>query len=604
MVSLYRLKQWNEAYRLGNPVVSDEKYDAEKQKYESAYGKIDLLDISASQEVKLETVAGSLDKIDNFDALINFIEGNEVVYVSPKLDGISITKQNGISLTRGSDGILGNDVSHHFSHINGPDDSDDCRGEVVIKWIDFIKYFEPLGYSHPRNAVAGLFNPNTENSNVGLLSHVVFMPFQKNGVIQSNVAGINHILPVQDIVSDQNVLDVIFESWSKTYPCDGLVISLSNQIEYGDGINPKNKIAYKPKKYCKVGESEVIGVSRQPSAVGRLSPVLQIKPIHLDGATISNVFVDNEAFCKSLGIGVGTKIELIRSGGIIPRLSKVNGIQLTFEKGYVSDLFKRGAKVYDIITDAFGDGTSVNLYEPYIEPHIWKGLDIYLVDLENPQILCRRIDFFLKTFKCKNIGEKTILSIIENFGVKTLEDFLLFNFDSLLDFDGFGSKAVQKIKDSMKRLDSVGESRLMSSVRIFDKLGEEKLKIFLSEGINAKGLGEHAESEIREGMESWNKFKSFFVSTGRKIFNDYDKREISGNVYCHTKCRIPKNIISLLESQGHEVVDSYNKRVTHIVVPSLSETSTKIRKGLTDGASLVLLSSLLPAENNEEQSLF
>ena len=604
MVSLYRLKQWNEAYRIGKPVVSDEKYDLEKEKYESVFGRLNLLDTEASQSIKLDTVAGSLDKIDKEVDLLEFISSCDIVYVSPKLDGISITKQNGLASTRGSDGIEGNDVSHHFSHISNGESNNECRGEVVIKWDDFGKYFEPLGYSHPRNAVAGLFNPATENSNLELLKHVTFVPFQKNGFSQTNIDDINSPISVSDIVSDVNILDTIYESWSKDFPCDGLVISLSKDIKYDGGMNPKNKVAYKPKKYCKVIESEVIEIVRQPSAIGRLSPVLKIIPVNLDGALISSIYVDNEAFCKSLGIGVGSKIELIRSGGIIPRLSKVNGVQLTFERGFLADLFKNGASVYDAVTEAFGDGTSVNLYKPHNEPHKWKGLDIHLLDTNTPEVLCRRIEYFLKTFKCKNIGEKTIAFIIKTFNIKSLEDFLEFDFDSLLDFEGHGTKLVDRMKASMSKLDSVGEARLMSSVRIFDKLGEEKLKIFLSEGISAKGLGEHAEAEISENLHLWEEFKTFFLGTGRKIINDFSKSETTGNVYCHTKCRIPKNVISILENQGHEVVDNYNKRVTHIVVPSLNETSTKIKKGLTDGATLVLLSSLLPSENNQEQSLF
>ena len=72
-----------------------------------------------------------------------------------------------------------------------------------------------------------------------------------------------------------------------------------------------------------VAESKVVDVLWSPSKDGYLKPRVQIEPIKLGGVTIEYATGFNGAFIKDNNIGVGTVVEIIRSGDVIPYIRKV-----------------------------------------------------------------------------------------------------------------------------------------------------------------------------------------------------------------------------------------------------------------------------------------
>lgn len=166
-------------YRDDNPTMTDREYDLlvdELKELETTTGLI--LSGSPTQTVPGEILKEltpvrhtkpmlSADKTKSVDGMLRFANGRPVV-LSWKLDGLTIVlryeggefKQ---AITRGRDGIIGEDVTHTVhTFMNVPmcipcTDKFEVRGEGVISWAHFEKINLSLSepYSHPRNLAAG-----------------------------------------------------------------------------------------------------------------------------------------------------------------------------------------------------------------------------------------------------------------------------------------------------------------------------------------------------------------------------------------------------------------------------------------------------------------
>ena len=110
---------------------------------------------------------------------------------------------------------------------------------------------------------------------------------------------------------------------------DGVVISISNlelQAQMGHSGNkltgnPKGKLAFKFKDEVK--NAIVKDITWQTGRTGNITPVLIFDGIQLEGTTVGRCTAHNLGMIKSNKIGIGTKIEIIKSGKIIPKIHKV-----------------------------------------------------------------------------------------------------------------------------------------------------------------------------------------------------------------------------------------------------------------------------------------
>ena len=70
-------------------------------------------------------------------------------------------------------------------------------------------------------------------------------------------------------------------------------------------------------------ETMVIEVQWSPSKDGYLKPWVRIEPIELNGVTIEYATGFNGSFIEQNKIGIGSVIQIIRSGDVIPHIMKV-----------------------------------------------------------------------------------------------------------------------------------------------------------------------------------------------------------------------------------------------------------------------------------------
>lgn len=70
-------------------------------------------------------------------------------------------------------------------------------------------------------------------------------------------------------------------------------------------------------------EARVVDVIWEPSQQGYVKPKIKIKPVEIGGAKIEYATGHNAAFIFKNKINVGSIIQLIRSGDVIPKVHKV-----------------------------------------------------------------------------------------------------------------------------------------------------------------------------------------------------------------------------------------------------------------------------------------
>lgn len=174
------IKQADTAYfRDDRPTMSDRDYDVAVdplKNLEQDTGVI--LSDSPTQKVPGEILESltevrhtrpmlSADKTKSVDDLVRFAGGRDVV-LSWKMDGLTLVLrydggQLQQAITRGREGIIGEDVTHTVrTFLNVPltvptKEPFEVRGEGVISWENFRKINDNLDepYTHPRNLAAG-----------------------------------------------------------------------------------------------------------------------------------------------------------------------------------------------------------------------------------------------------------------------------------------------------------------------------------------------------------------------------------------------------------------------------------------------------------------
>lgn len=190
---LLKLKKWDAAYAKGKPLVSDDTYDAlrdkaKKLKPKDPYFKLLSTRGAPGEKVKLPTPMMSLDKIRPSD-LSKWVNYKAEYLVSPKLDGLSGKVQykkgkQAAIYTRG-DGEIGRNVTHTAKYVNGvlpclPENIDaEFNGEFIIHRSIFenLKNIlkKDVAYKAPRNFVVGMLN--TKEAVPTLLSQMTFVVY-------------------------------------------------------------------------------------------------------------------------------------------------------------------------------------------------------------------------------------------------------------------------------------------------------------------------------------------------------------------------------------------------------------------------------------------
>jgi NAD-dependent DNA ligase len=312
-------------------------------------------------KIDLPHPMGSLDQVYEGET-IKWIEANgwldETFVISDKQDGTSALNCHGkagelrISYSRGN-GFQGADITRHMKRIKSlPRSLDvmnienhDVRLEVIMAddvFNNMKANAEAEGgrtYKNPRNYVAGRMNasesPDTFYDNVKVIATSVVKPLMSKSeqfrvLAEAGYEVTPYITKKGRELTDEFLIAYLNERRSKSPTAiDGIVIDLDNiaivekLTRKSSSINPISSKKFKVGSEDNVAIATVKEVHWNPSKAGYLKPRVEIDPVDLVGVTITYATGFNAKFIRDNIIGPGAKIQITRSGDVIPFIQKV-----------------------------------------------------------------------------------------------------------------------------------------------------------------------------------------------------------------------------------------------------------------------------------------
>lgn len=295
------------------------------------------------------------------------LDGGEPTWVvEPKFDGlaISVTYEDGRlvrAVTRGN-GRVGDDVTANVRTIRGlpralrrqsPDGSVNAvparvelRGEIYLTYAEFNRINaerEEAGlesFSHPRNLAAGTLKQAAADVAQRGLSIVFYgwgawEPASTQPVTQEALHQQVRAWGLPG-VSEFRLGRGADEVWAAVqtfqrerlqwpFPTDGAVVKLNEvvgQHTLGAGpAAPNWAMAYKfaPES----ATTQVRGIVIQVGRTGVLTPVAELVPVKLGGATISRASLHNREVLRRLDVRIGDSVQVVRAGEVIPAIQTV-----------------------------------------------------------------------------------------------------------------------------------------------------------------------------------------------------------------------------------------------------------------------------------------
>ena len=292
-------------YFSGYPIISDEEYDALVSKWKhQAVGHI---------------VTDGVPHLYKMYSLQKYFEladaPNTTEYVcTPKLDGaaVSLLYVNGhfaLGLTRG-DGNLGRDITLKLESLVPQtipmEGQIQITGEIVL----------PSSVTNARNVAAGLLNVKDIKEFRERSQDLIFVAYdlQYEGDYSDYKAAMFALA--------HEGFNVVTDFDATNYPTDGLVYRLRDQRAFKKmghtAHHPRGAFALKEQKEGSI--TELLDVVWQVGKSGVVSPVAILCPVEVEGATVGRATLHNIEYIRSLDLEIGCKVEVIRSGDIIPRI--------------------------------------------------------------------------------------------------------------------------------------------------------------------------------------------------------------------------------------------------------------------------------------------
>ena len=431
----------NQSYRSGNPIITDENYDfifipelqkrlpnhpflqkVESESEGSSVEKIKLPEkmLSTDKAYTWDEILKWLERIGKFAEEISFQLSNIQIKGTAKLDGFAGYDDGTKLYTRG-DGNKGSDISRVFERrlgILNNSERGQGPGEIVVK----RSYFESHLSSHfeyPRNFQASLIKEKELDQfakDAIEAKAALFAPFKQLPFWQGNI----------DEFKNQ-FLEIIIElETGVDFDIDGVVFEIVNpELKEFMGSNRKFhrwQIAYKENK--EKAQVKVLSVTPQVGRTGKITPVAELEPTQLSGATIYRATGHHYGLVKEQGLGAGSVVELTRSGMVIPKINKV-------------------LKTAEV---------EIPVNCPSCNYLLTWDSDFLMCLNENAcpdQVIGKMIYFFRILANNDGYGQATIQKLYDQ-GIRQVSDIYLLNKDELVAM-GFGEKTSQNLINELQR---------------------------------------------------------------------------------------------------------------------------------------------------------
>lgn len=477
-------------YVLDNPIMEDEVYDQlyrELQSLEAQYPQLIAPD-SPTQRVgekpatEFPTVQHSIPlySLENAFSIAKFTEwqnrwqrqaGNDVApkYVCElKIDGsaLALSYKNGV-LVRGAtrgDGTEGEEITPNIRtirtiplrlHPDSPPAWAEIRGEAFIP-LDHFQHINKerqqkgeAPFANPRNAAAGTLrqlDPKVVASRrLDFFAYTLYLPpeYAQIETQWQSLEWLRHlgfkVNPHRQICTSVSEVEDFYNRWETQrhdlpYMTDGVVvkldaIALQEQLGFTQKF-PRWAVALKyPAEEL---PTEVLGVTAQVGRTGALTPVAQLKPVHLAGTTVARASLHNEDRLRKLDLHVGDTVVVRKAGEIIPEVIRV-----------LTELRPEHAQPYQLPSSCPVCGSEV------VRP---AGEAITrCINASCPAILKGSLRHWAsrEALDIQGMGEKLVEQLVERELVASIADLYFITVEQVASLERMGQKSATKLIDAI-----------------------------------------------------------------------------------------------------------------------------------------------------------
>ena len=386
--------QAKEAYYNGEEIMSDQEFDKLEKELGLENTSYIGTHHQKSYTIEHPYLMGSLSKVqivknnqgvvdyDKFAENINSYLKKSKKYgeniwhcdITPKLDGCSFEVVIGwkgelISVSTRGDGEFGKDIKNwfmdewskwplkineYFSTLDGDQqmflDKLVIRGECLINQKTFESKYSK-DFTIPRSFVSGVINSDWENTpeqierrkdlswvcydyreiyengvivELDYLEGGEYLPGEKPSQIYNNVKYING-----DKLKD---IYAFFENVRKDYEyaLDGFVIKPSEPFRLQDNTRERQEDCIAIKFLPEIVRAEIVDIEWNVGKTGEYFPTAILKEVILGGKKVNRVSLHNYDWVMKNLCGVGSEVDIVLSGDIIPNVLEVYGSSTIF----------------------------------------------------------------------------------------------------------------------------------------------------------------------------------------------------------------------------------------------------------------------------------
>lgn len=530
----------SQAYYSGEPIMHDKEFDGLIEYLRAANPSSNLLtsvgwgyDPFKQVGEKENHLYGKVEGIDKKPKTIEDIPNdfyNTKISLSAKLDGLSmvcyfingkfvkaLTRGNGVTGINRTDKVQ-KIIENELNIPEGFDFTGAIRGEICISNDNWkIMQEKNIAGSNQRNTATGIINRDEILEDIQYLDLIFYkvigfkndMTLKYNAIYKENIIdGQNYdvkflrkFIKPEYIVDyelndgsliNQNDLEILFERFKSKYLCDGIVITKDNRnIEsvstkyVNNFIVHNDEIAYK--FITETAITKIENIRWKMSKGNKAIPVINVTPVELSGAIVSNATAFNAKYIYDNDLDIGSEVELVRSGEVIP---------------YITSVIKGSNGAARFKLD--------EMTCPYCNSKLeWVGVDLVC---NNPE--------------CANRDEKNLKTWVSNIAqVDGISEVLIFKFFDELNITSL-DELYSKSYDELKYVDASDNSHKGKFNQVLDKLFNQPITFKnLLVALNIKSLGIKSAEKLASTEEFIAIFNEFlevqnmelFINEGKKI---------------------------------------------------------------------------------------
>ena len=568
---------------------------------------VDILDSLLKERHQKKML--SLDKTKEVSVLEDWL-GNKDGILSWKLDGLTVvlTYDNGKlqkAVTRGN-GSIGDIITSNAKQCSNVPLQIPYKGKLIVRGEAIITYsdFEKINseiedvdakYKNPRNLASGsirlLNSSESKNRNIKIVifrlvqgGEESLMDKQFSWLSSMGFEVVEHYLVRKDTI-EQSVKFFKRKINTNDIPTDGLVISYNDTV-YGNSLGETSKFerhSFAFKWADEVAETTLREIEWSPSRTGLLNPVAIFDSVELEGTTVSRASVHNVSILKELQLGIGDKIQVIKSNMIIPQV--------------VENLTRSGNLEIPKTCPTCGGETKV------INSNGTEFL--FCTNPDCKEKLIGRIEHFCKRNAMNIVGmsESTVDFLVKKGWVTNYKD--LYELQKYKtqwsSIPGFGDRSVTKILSAIDNSRNIDPDRLLYAIGI-PKVGESQSKeIFknfstwndfidaLDEGYDfsrLEGFGDILNDIIHKWYKEQYKEKRIPELVKELNFtenvNASESQVLKGKIFVITgslvKHKSRNELKDKIEKLGGKVSSSISSKTSYLINNDISSNSSKNKK--------------------------